>query len=134
MGPVRAWFVVGSLQILVVRAMISTSAFGLFDSKASVFSTLCFDGEELHACVPWRVPPADILSVGTKSHVWQGCLQIFLFFTVYSVQFSNSSKERMTEGRRPTNFFYVLLFFRGRFMSYYPSSVIVFVFIDIYLI
>ena len=129
----RAWFVVGSLQILAVCAMISTSAFGLFDSKASVFSTLCSDGEELHACVPWRVSPADILSVGTKSHVWRGCLQIFLFFTVYSVQFSNSSKEWMTEGRRPT-IFYVLLFFRGHFMSYYPSSVIVFVFIDIYLI
>ena len=83
----RAWFVVGSLQILAVRAMISTSAFGLFDSKALVFSTLCSDGEELHACVPWRVSPADILSVGTKSHVWQGCLQIFLFFTVYSAIF-----------------------------------------------
>ena len=67
----RAWFVVGSLQILAVRAMISTSAFGLFDSKASVFSTLCSDGEELHACVPWRVPPADILSVGTKSRCQQ---------------------------------------------------------------
>ena len=49
----RAWFVVGSLQILAVCAMISTSAFGLFDIKASVFSTLCSDGEELHACVPF---------------------------------------------------------------------------------
>jgi hypothetical protein len=45
--------------------MISTSSFGPFDSKAWYFQH-CFDGGGLQACVPWRVPPANILSVGSR--------------------------------------------------------------------
>jgi len=37
----------------------------------SVYSTLCFGGEGLQACVAWSVPPADVLSAVARSHCKQ---------------------------------------------------------------
>ena len=39
--------------------------------QGSESSTLCFDGEGLQACVTWRFPPANVLSVDTISRFEQ---------------------------------------------------------------
>ena len=95
-GPVRVWFVksVSSLQILAVVVFILISSwltcrcddqdifFRSIRQQGLVFSTLCYDGEELQACVPWRVPPTDILSMGTRSRYQQR-----VAFTVFKAMF-----------------------------------------------
>jgi len=58
-----SWEAVGWLSMWWSRHLLSVYS----TIKSSIFNTLFSDdGEELQACIPWRVPLADIFSVGTR--------------------------------------------------------------------
>ena len=66
-----SWCAYLGKQLADFRCDVQDIFFRSIRQQGTVVSTLCSDGEELQACVPWRVPPTDILSVGTRSHCQQ---------------------------------------------------------------